>query len=146
MDAIETALQRLDRFGEPFAVICVALPVLREVLAAHPGETEDVLRHVAALLRAALRRLDRVGRLDDTTFVAVTSAVGTATYEVPLDRLRSILQALPVTAEGVRYEPDPRFAVVLVERPGAPSAPGILSLVRRALSEATTDEPAVLRA
>lgn len=145
VDAIETALQRLHRFGEPFAVICVVLPVLREVLGAHPAETEDVLRHVAALLRAALRQLDRVGRLDETTFLAVMSAVGTTTYEAPLRRLRSILQALPIAAGGRRYEPEPRFAVVLVERPGAPCAQEVLSLVRRAISEATVDGPAVLR-
>lgn len=148
VDAIEVALERLDRLGEPFAVTGLRVPELPDFLLHEPASAGGVLAHVAALVRAGVRALDKAGRLDEATFVVLAATVDRTNELLQINRLRSILSAAPIGPQEVHREISPCLAAVIVE-PGSsrpPEPAEILDVLLRALERATPDHPeAVLR-
>lgn len=142
-DALEIALERLHRLEEPFAAIGLALPGLRPLAEAEPGAGEENARHVAALLRGGLRAIDRVGRLDDVTFVVICPLIGRAEYRPPLARLQSLMTAVPFGIEG-GADLQARFGVVLVGAGRRPEVDEVIGAVETAIGRATVREPAVV--
>ncbi len=142
VDAIEMALQRLDRLAEPFALTGVHLPGLPELTAAGPERRSELLRHVAALLVACVRSLDRVARLDERTFAVLAPTVSRRDHVVQLNRIRSVLTAAAVVPEELGgRELDVRLAVVVTETVGAHRAEDVLDALLGALQRATPDRP-----
>lgn len=142
VDAIEMALRRLDRLAEPFALTGIHLPGLPELEAADPQRRSDLLRHVAALLSACVRSLDRVARLDERTFAVIAPTVSRRDHLVQLNRIRSVLTAAAVVPEDLGgRELDARLAVVVVETVGEHDAEGVLRALMEALQRATPDRP-----
>ncbi len=142
VDAIEMALQRLDRLAEPFALTGVHLPGLPELAAAGPERRSGLVRHVAALLSACVRSLDRVARLDERTFAVIAPTVSRRDHLVQLNRIRSVLTAAAVVPEELGgRELDVRLAVVVVESVGAHRAEDVLDALLRALRRAAPDRP-----
>lgn len=141
LEAIETALQRLDRLDEPFAVVGVRIPSLARIAKAGPGPMKEALRHVGAMIAAGLRDLDRTGRIDDTTFVAVASLKVPDAYAAVLERLKTVLGGGPLTIGDETVEPNPQFCVVLAEPSSRGEPTSILQLAEDLLlgaSDATT--------
>ena len=92
VDSIEVAINRLPRMSEPFAVVGVRFPQLNEL---NDDDLRiDAVRDLGALLAAGLRNVDRVGRIDDTTFVAVLANIPTDHVSTVTDRTRGTLGAL----------------------------------------------------
>lgn len=145
IEAIETALQRLARLDEPFAVVGVRIPSLGRLAAAGPSATKEALRHVGAMIAAGLRDLDRTGRIDDRTFVAVASLKTANAYAAVLDRLRTVLTAGPVTIGEDTFHPDPQFCVVLAEPSARGEPTSILQLAEDLLIGASEGATPVVR-
>lgn len=142
VDAIELALRRLDRLAEPFALTGVHLPGLPELAAADPDRGPESLRHVAALLSACVRSLDRVARLDERTFAVIAPTVSRRDHLVQLNRIRSVLTAATVIPEELGgRELDVRLAVVVVEGVGEHRAEDVLGALLQALERARPDRP-----
>jgi GGDEF domain-containing protein len=94
LDAVESAAQRQVRTGEPFGLLLITVPELRRIRAAeHELIYLDVVRDVAALVSASLRDMDRVGRVDDMTFLSVLPWVGEDGLPSVRSRLSRVLQA-----------------------------------------------------
>ena len=99
LDSIQTAIDRLARYDEPFAVALFNFPVLGRVISVgDDAQVEETTRHLSALLAAGLRSLDRVGRLDDETFGVVITNICERDVRIVLDRTMTALHALPVYA------------------------------------------------
>ena len=145
LEAIETALQRLDRLAESFAVVGVRIPSLARIAQAGPAATKEALRHVGAMIAAGLRDLDRTGRIDDTTFVAVASLKVPDAYAVVLERLKAVLGGGPLTIGEDTVEPDPRFCVVLAEPPARGDPTSILQLAEDLLAGASDQSTPIVR-
>ncbi len=77
LDAVDAAARRQGRTGEPFGLLLIAIPELRRIRAVD-GELlyVDVLRDISALVTASMRDMDRVGRVDDMTLLALLPWVG----------------------------------------------------------------------
>jgi GGDEF domain-containing protein len=147
-EAIETAFHRLGRLGEPFAVIGIRIPALARFAGAGHGVMREALRHLGAIIAAGLRALDRTGRLDATTFVAVVPLKTPNAYAAVLDRLRTVLTAGPVSVGDESFDPDPHFCVVLGEAPTAATAgdpASVVQLVEDLLAAASEAATAVAR-
>jgi PleD family two-component response regulator len=104
---------------------------------------DGALQHVAALLQAGTRALDRVGRLDELTFVLISPLAQQSDHAVILNRLRGILTAAPVTLEEVSYAVEPVFSVVLVTPGSTTDAEAMMRLIEEGQSSATTEEPSI---
>ncbi len=108
-DSIEMALYRLQRMAEPFAVVGVRFPGL-EALGA---DRLDAVRDLGALIAASLRNVDRVGRLDETTFAVVLANVPADHVATVTDRTGALLGSLPASV-GVDAELEATMVAVSV--------------------------------
>jgi PleD family two-component response regulator len=144
IDAIEAAGERLDRTGEGYSVLHVSVPVLRTL---DPADHLEGVRHVAALLTAALRGVDSIGRFDDASFVAVLADAGSTGVSVVAHRLSSVLGALPLRTGGGEVPlPLTCAAVVAIARP-APRVDELVGvLVDAALRARPGPEPVIAMA
>ncbi len=91
LEAIQGALDRLERTGEPFTILAISIP------SATSEELDELdlvnrIRHFGGLIGGGLRRLDRVGRLDDDMFVTVLANLGAAYLSTVTDRIHAALQ------------------------------------------------------
>ncbi|HEY8201202.1 MAG TPA: GGDEF domain-containing protein [Actinomycetota bacterium] len=145
LEAIETALHRLGRLDEPFAVVGVRIPSLARIAERGPAATKEALRHVGAMIAAGLRDLDRTGRIDDTTFVAVASLKAPDAYAVVLERLKAMLGGGSLTIGEATVDPDPQFCVVLAEPSARGEPTSILQLAEDLLLRASETNTPVVR-
>jgi GGDEF domain-containing protein len=135
IDAIEDAGNRLDRTGEGYAVLHVSVPVLATL---GSDDRLEGVRHVGALLTAALRGVDRIGRFDDTSFVAILAEADAAGVAVVARRLSAALGALPLRTGGGELPVELGFAAVVA---GARPAPAVDELVGVLVDAALRAEP-----
>ncbi len=116
IDAIQSALDRLDRMHEPVTILVLSIPQLREVRAAlSDGDLVGGLRHLGALIAGGLRRVDRVGRLEDDTFVSVLSNLGGQSVDIVLGRIQDALTAAPVELGGTERLLRPQLGALVLE-------------------------------
>jgi PleD family two-component response regulator len=139
LDLIDLALARLERNREPFAVAAMGFPGLES------RDEDDIdvtdIQHVSALLTAGLRRLDRMARIDVGVFAGVLPGLTLEHVGVVETRMRTILGV------GTDDEPDPRFAVVLVDAESPARDPGtLLERAERAQAELRPGATAIVRA
>lgn len=109
LDAVETALDRLSRMAEGFAVVLISVPELMDLSEPDP----DATRHIGALIAGGLRRLDRVGRLEDGTFATVLTNIGADYIELVTGRVRSALTAAPVELNGEPVQLQPHMVTIV---------------------------------
>ncbi len=116
IDAVQSALDRLDRMDEPVTILVLSIPELDE-LRASLADTDLVggLRHLGALVAGGLRRVDRVGRLEDDTFVSVLSNLGAQSVDVVLGRIEDALTAAPVDLGGIERDLRPQLGALVLE-------------------------------
>ncbi|MEM8902491.1 MAG: GGDEF domain-containing protein [Actinomycetota bacterium] len=147
IDAIQSALDRLDRMEEPVTILVLTVPALRELrTSVSDADLVGGLRHLGALVAGGLRRVDRVGRLDDDTFVSVLSNLGGKSVGVVLDRIRDALTAAPVELGGTEHELRPLIGALVLERSetGAHGDPDELLDRAVAVLDEVGDEPTVV--
>lgn len=145
IDAIEAALNRLQRQREPFAVLGLRLHVLELVARQSREAFEEALRHCGALVTSGLRAVDRCGRLDSTTYCSVLPLVIEQDVPVIVGRLNSIFTAAPLRVAGEELELRPVFSVVLVGSGRPADVESILVNLARGLRTAEPGRPWVHR-
>lgn len=146
MDVLENALARSIREGERFAVMSVHIPELRKIAERHGREAlKEALRHSGAMIAAGLRQLDTVGRLDDTGFLATLPMLGDAGIDIVIDRVTSMLQAVPLTFDGDEIALEPVISAVLStpDQP-PPHASAVISQLLTARAQARPGSPSVV--
>ena len=144
VDNIGVTVERQSRTGEPFALMLVSIPLLAGLSARLGGAAAaEAMRHSSALVGAALRGMDIVGRLDATSFVAVLPQLESDGVAAVIDRLRSVLGAVPLDLGSDRIDLDPVIGVVL-SAPGAPTAPeALIEQLQAAAGAAAAGRPII---
>ena len=88
-EALGAQLQRSLRNGEAFAVMMIDIDHFKSINDRHGHAVGDgALRHLAALLRAAVREVDRVARYGGEEFVVLLPDVSLADAQPLAERLR----------------------------------------------------------
>jgi len=137
LDAVDAAARRQIRTGEPFGLLLATIPELRRIRTAEPEPIYvDVVRDVAALVTAALRDMDRVGRVDDMTLLAVLPWVGE-------DGMPSVRARLEGVLLGRDARLEPRFTSVIAGPHGRVDPDDLLAvLIGVTISPPAGSEPA----
>lgn len=113
-EALAAAAARGRRTGEPFGLMLVGFPGLLRIAAEAGQEAAgEELRHVGAMVTATLRAMDRVGRYDESSFLAVLAELHAGGIEAVVDRLVGNLYAMPSDSGHDPMSPVPLFSVVL---------------------------------
>lgn len=116
IQSIEGALQWNAREGTPFGVMAVWVPELADIVSREPTDlAEEAMTHVAAVLSAGLRAVDRVGRWSDALFLIVLAKLEEGGASTVSTRLSSMLSAVPFQAGNREYQLAPRTTCALVE-------------------------------
>lgn len=116
IDAIQSALDRLDRMNEPVTILVLSVPQQRELRGSlTDADLVSGIRHLGALIAGGLRRVDRVGRLDDDTFVSVLSNLGGNSVDIVLSRIHDALTAAPVDLGGAERDLRPHLGALVLE-------------------------------
>ena len=137
LDSVQTAVARRVRMGEPFAVLGFRFPQLAGLGDAHhPDDYEEAVQHLAALLAAGLRNVDRVGRLDEETFVVVLTNIPASNIPVVVDRTLSSVRALPLSVGAEEYALDPTVSAA-VPGEATPDAETYIYTLEKVLKTAT---------
>lgn len=118
LDAIEMASYRLVRMKEPFAVVVSRFPQLSAIV--DDDEHLEAIRDLAGVLAAGLRDVDRVGRLDPTTFVSVLANIPFEHVETVLGRSRASLQAVSCVTGAAENTIDTRLVALSMTDNGSP--------------------------
>ena len=124
LDSVQSAVARRVRMGEPFAVLGFRFPQLAGLGDEHhPDDYEEAIQHLAALLAAGLRNVDRVGRLDEETFVVVLTNINASNIPIVVDRTLASVRALPHSVGAREYALDPTVSATVpgLETPDAES-------------------------
>jgi len=101
--ALDEEIARNERQGASLTCLVVALDDLALISERYGASLHaQTLRHVGDTLRAELRRLDRVGSLDEGEFVILLSGTGASGAEVTARRLLGRLNAVKLESEGAR--------------------------------------------
>ncbi|MGM0570306.1 diguanylate cyclase [Marinobacter sp.] len=95
--ALDDALARAERYGEPFSVLLVDVDHFKQFNDVYGHETGDeVLRAVASIMAGALRETDRVGRWGGEEFVVIVSRTDGDDAASLAERLRALVENLEV--------------------------------------------------
>jgi len=97
LDAVEMACYRLARMAEPFAVVVTSFGQLDGI--DDPEEHLEAVRDLGAMLAAGLRNVDRVGRIDASSFVSVLANIPFEHIDTVVSRTRASLRAMSTAAE-----------------------------------------------
>jgi len=117
LDAIEMASFRLARMAEPFAVVVMQFPQLDVI--DDPEEHLDAVCDIGALLAAGMRSVDRVGRVEGSTFVSVLANIPSDDIPIVLRRSKASFKAV-ATAAGLTDDAiDPAVMAVSLTDPAA---------------------------
>jgi diguanylate cyclase (GGDEF)-like protein len=116
LQSMEGSLQWNKREGLPFGVAVMHIPGLADLRRQEDHDLfEESLAHVAAVISAGLRDVDRVGRWSDDVFVVVLAKLDANGVRPVTARLVSMLSAVPIQGEHGTYELTPGLTVILVE-------------------------------
>ncbi|NND83584.1 MAG: GGDEF domain-containing protein [Acidimicrobiia bacterium] len=127
VDALLAAVDVLRRHGEAFSVIGVRFPKLSE------AATVESVRHLGAVVEAALREIDRVGILSPESFIAIARDCDDTGAAALIERLGSALGAGQVP-EGVET---PMYSSMSMEKSGEIRPDIVIDRVRRSLDRET---------
>ena len=98
---VRARLDDLERYGHAFGVLFVDIDHFKSINDEHGHEAGDaILRAVATTTAAAVRGSDSVGRWGGDEFVAVCPAADTDGLRSAADRVRALVAASGVSADG----------------------------------------------
>ncbi|MEX2655656.1 MAG: hypothetical protein WD532_11585 [Acidimicrobiia bacterium] len=93
LDALERGQKWLIRRGDIYGLIVVAFPALSDEVLFGDGAVE-FRTHVTATIGAAIREVDSVGRLNETTFAVALADLEPGTIEIVAARMKDLLDRL----------------------------------------------------
>jgi diguanylate cyclase (GGDEF)-like protein len=146
MDVLENALARSIREGEPFGVMSIHIPELATIAERHGRDAlKEALRHSGAMIAAGLRQMDTVGRLDDSGFLVTLPMVVDTGIAAVIERVMTMLKAVPLTFDGDEVGFEPVISAVLSSPDQPPQhASAVISQLLTARADATPGSPAVV--
>lgn len=101
-EALDTQIQRSRRSGEAFTLMMLDLDHFKTINDLHGHDMGDLaLKHAAAILRAELREVDRLGRYGGEEFLFLLPGLPLAQAHIVAERLRQQLAARPLLQGGV---------------------------------------------
>jgi diguanylate cyclase (GGDEF)-like protein len=96
-EALDAQMQRSQRSGEVFALMMLDVDHFKAINDRHGHAAGDLaLKHVAAVLRAGLREVDRLGRFGGEEFLLMLPGLPIALAQPVAERLREQIAARPV--------------------------------------------------
>jgi GGDEF domain-containing protein len=145
LDSLQGAIDRQQRMTEPYCVVFLRFPQLAGLVEDHhEDDYEEALRHLGAIVAAGLRTVDRVGRLDEITFVAVLTNCPGEFISVVIDRSLASIRALPLSVGASEYSLDPAVVALLSGDEVAESAEVVLSRGMEMIDQARSGEDMVI--
>lgn len=89
LEAIENAARWMERRREQFGVVAIVVPGVEDL---RDNEARaSAVRHLAASLAAAVRGVDEVGRLNDSTFAMVLRELSRTGVDAVAERLKRVV-------------------------------------------------------
>ncbi len=144
MDAIRDRLERLTRNGTPVAVIGVSFPELAAVDARRDARSAaGAVRHSASVLNAVVRALDRVGRLDSTTFSVVLDDPDPRQLDSLIGRIQRAMASLPLRFADETIELGAIVAAVTLSGPVAIAPEEVVAHLHAAIADSTAASPQI---
>jgi diguanylate cyclase (GGDEF)-like protein len=102
-EVLRAQIQRSRRTGETFSVLMLDLDYFKAINDRFGHAAGDrALKHVAALLREALREIDRLGRIGGEEFLAIMPGAGLDAAGPVAERIRERLAAGPMMVDSIR--------------------------------------------
>ncbi len=145
LDSLQGAIDRQQRMSEPYCVVFLRFPQLAGLFEAHhEDDYEEALRHLGAVVAAGLRTVDRVGRLDETTFVAVLTNCPGEHISVVIERSLASIRALPLSVGASEYALDPAVVALLSGAEVADSAELVLTRGMQLIEEAAVGDDVII--
>ena len=139
LQTLDSVIARHERSGEAFGVMLVRVGAIAEVGERHGrAGVNDALRHAGALIAAGLRRLDTVGRFDDSAFLAVLPMLDAEGCDTVVTRLCKLLTSVPMTFERDRLTIEPQVTIAL-SSPGVHIDSQVILAGLLGMSETTTE-------
>jgi len=115
MQALEKQLARHRRSSEPFGIMLVEAAGIEAAERAGQAALHDALRHTGAMISAALRQSDTVGRIDERTFAAVLPDLDRDGAAVVMGRIEANLRSMPPGTVDATTSVAPRLSVMVVD-------------------------------
>lgn len=98
---LQKAAARYSRSGEAFGLMHIGFPAFHRIAEDRGRRVlEDCMRHAGALVGAAVRQLDTVGRIDEDGLVLVMPMMGDDGVTPVVERIERVLDSSPMTFEG----------------------------------------------
>ncbi len=144
MHALEKQLARHRRTAEPFGILLVEAAGIEQVERAGQDALHDALRHAGAMISAALRQSDTVGRIDERTFAAVLPDLDRDGANVVVGRIDANLRAMPPGPVDAPAQLMPRLTVLLVDEGFEGDATELMEAVNRYRVDARPDVPTII--
>jgi GGDEF domain-containing protein len=141
LEPIQSAMARLGRTAESFAICIIDLPGL----AGQPVDVRDAaMNDVGALLSVITRGLDRVGRLGDAAFLVVMPQMVEEAVDAVLSRLGNSVGAMPCETDDGLVDMEPTFTLLL--NPTDPMEPeSVLDAIAAARAGSLPGSPSIFR-
>lgn len=145
---LQKAAARYSRSGEAFGLMHVGFPAF-ERIAEDRGRRalEEAMRHAGALVGAAVRQLDTVGRIDEAGFVCVMPMMSDDGVAPVVRRIEKVLDSTPIEFDdGEEIYLVPAFTVVVCSTAARVDPPMVMSRLIEARAEAAPGNPVIRQA
>lgn len=145
---LQKAAARYSRSGEAFGLMHVGFPAF-ERIAEERGRRalEETMRHAGALVGAAVRQLDTVGRIDEHGLVCVMPMMADDGVTPVIRRIEKVLDSTPVRFDdGEELYLVPAFAVVICSTAARVDPPTVMNRLIEARGSAVPGTPIIRHA
>jgi GGDEF domain-containing protein len=105
LDCVEKEIERARRFGDCAAVCLLDVSDHGAPSASYPLATERLIRRVAGVMSSCFRKIDILGRFDDTTLAVLLGRTTSMNAPVICSRMQSGLQS--------RFRDDPSIRATI---------------------------------
>jgi diguanylate cyclase (GGDEF)-like protein len=145
---LQKAAARYSRSGEAFGLMHVGFPAFSRIAEERGRHAlEDAMRHAGALVGAAVRQLDTVGRIDEDGFACVMPMMSDDGVNPVVKRVERVLDSTPlVLDDGEEIYLIPAFAVVICSTAARVDPPAVMNRLLEARAEAAPGTPIVRHA
>lgn len=145
LDSLQGAIDRQARMQEPYSLVVMRFPQISGLVDEHNvDDYEEAIRHLGAIFAAGLRTVDRVGRLDEITFVAVLTNCPGEYISTVIERSLMSIRALPLSMGASEYSLDPAVVALLSGEEVVPDAAVVLTRAEELIGDAVPGADVVI--
>jgi len=145
---LQKAAARYSRSGEAFGLMHVGFPAFERIAEERGRRSlEETMRHAGALVGAAVRQLDTVGRIDEHGLVCVMPMMSDDGVSPVVKRIEKVLDSTPVEFEdGEELYLVPAFTVVICSTAARVDPPTVMNRLIEARGSAAPGTPVIRHA